>query len=317
MALLRVAHMGADRIRVASAPVSFGVDEIIVSDAWMPGPDDMLDWMVDIGFEGTELGPPGFLGDAPRLRERLTSRNLELVGAFLPQHFSRDEKADEDRAWLRDSLSLIREGAPDGSRPFAILCDQFDEPERLAFSGRIAEHPEAWLPPDRFEALVANLHRAAEICRREGFDVVLHPHAGTYVETVDEIARVMDRLDPSLLGLCLDTGHFRFGGADPTQAVDDYHEVIRHVHIKDCTTRVMDEVKAEGKGLEEALSRGVFCQLGLGDSGIDSVIEALRRYEYAGWLVIEQDQFLRGSDTPESVVAVQRANREYLRGFEI
>ena len=306
-----------ESMRVASAPVSFGVDEIIVDDAWMPGPDDMLDWMVDIGVEGTELGPPGYLGDAGQVRERLTSRGLELVGAFLPQHFSRDEKADEDRAWLRRSLQLIREGAPDGSRTFAVLSDHFDEPERLAFSGRIPDHPEAWLPADRFETLIANLHRAAEICRSEGFDVVLHPHAGTYVETADEIARVMDRLDGSLLGLCLDTGHFRFGGADPAKAVDDYHELIRHVHIKDCRTAVMDEVKAEGKGLEEALSRGVFCQLGLGDSGIDEVLEALRRHGYAGWLVIEQDQFLRASDTPESVVATQRANRDYLRRFGV
>ena len=104
--------MTADQMRVASAPVSFGVDEIILADAWMPAPEDMLDWMVDIGVEGTELGPPGFLGDAGQVRERLTSRGLELVGAFLPQHFSRDEKADEDRAWLRDALRLIREGAP-------------------------------------------------------------------------------------------------------------------------------------------------------------------------------------------------------------
>jgi inosose dehydratase len=309
--------VSTERMPVASAPVSFGVDEIILDDAWMPAPDDMLDWMVDIGFEGTELGPPGFLGDAPRLRERLSSRGLQLVGAFLPQHFSRNEKADEDRAWLRDSLRLIAEGAPDGSRTLAILSDQFDEPERLAFSGRIGEHPEAWLPADRFEALIDNLHRAAEICRAAGFDAVLHPHAGTYVETADEIARVMDRIDPALLGLCLDTGHFRFGGADPTQAVHDYHELIRHVHIKDCRTTVMDDVKAEGKGLEEALSRGVFCQLGLGDAGIDSVIEALRQYDYHGWLVIEQDQFLRATDTPASVVAVQRANREYLRQFGI
>ena len=309
--------MSPEPMRVASAPVSFGVDEILVADAWMPAPDDMLDWMVDIGVEGTELGPPGFMGTAAEVRERLTSRGLELVGAFLPQHFSRDEKADEDRAWLRDSLRLIRDGAPEGSRTFAVLSDHFDEPERLAFSGRIQEHPEAWLPPARFESLIANLHRAAELCRNEGFEVVLHPHAGTYVETADEIARVMDRLDPSLLGLCLDTGHFRFGGADPTKAVGDYHELIRHVHIKDCRTQVMDDVKAEGKGLEEALARGVFCQLGLGDSGIDGVLEALRRYDYRGWLVIEQDQFLRASDTPESVVATQRANREYLRQFGI
>ena len=309
--------MAADGMRVASAPVSFGVDEILVADAWMPAPDDMLDWMVDIGVEGTELGPPGFMGDAGQVRERLTSRGLELVGAFLPQHFSRDEKADADRAWLRDSLRLIRDGAPDGSRTFAVLSDHFDEPERLAFSGRIGEHPEAWLSPARFETLIANLHRAAELCRSEGFEPVLHPHAGTYVETADEIARVMDRLDASLLGLCLDTGHFRFGGADPARAVDDYHELIRHVHIKDCRMRVMDDVKAEGKGLEEALARGVFCQLGLGDSGIDGVLEALRRHDYRGWLVIEQDQFLRASDTPESVVATQRANREYLRRFGV
>ncbi len=309
--------MSSDPLPVASAPVSFGVDEIIAGDAWMPGPEDMLDWMVDIGYEGTELGPPGFLGDAEQVRARLGSRGLQLVGAFLPQHFSRDEKADADRAWLRDSLRLVRDGAPEGSHPFAILCDGFDEPERLAFSGRIQEHPEAWLPPARFETLIANLHRAAELCRTEGFEVVLHPHAGTYVETADEIARVMDRLDPALLGLCLDTGHFRFGGADPTRAVHDYHELIRHVHIKDCTTKVMDDVKAEGKGLEEALSRGVFTELGRGDSGIDSVIEALRSHDYRGWLVIEQDQFLRATDTPESVVAVQRRNREYLGRFGI
>ena len=307
--------MSTARMRVAGAPVSFGVDEIMVDDAWMPGAEDVLDWLVDIGVEGTELGPPGYLGNSQQLRERLSSRGLELVGSFLPQHFSRNELAEHDRAWLADSLKLIREGSPDGSRPMAILSDQFDEPDRRAFSGQIASHPETWLSAARFEALIANLHRAAELCRSNGFDVVLHPHAGTYVETADEIARVMDRIDPSLLGLCLDTGHFRFGGADPTQAVHTFHELIRHVHVKDCTTKVMDDVKAEG--LEEALRRGVFCQLGKGDSGIDSVIEALRAYDYAGWLVIEQDQYLRASDTPESVVAVQRANREYLRQFGI
>ncbi len=86
----------------------------------------------------------------------------------------------------------------------------------------------------------------------------------------------MDAIDPSLVGLCLDTGHFRFGGADPVEAARDYRSIIRHVHIKDCRTAVMDDVKAEGKGLDEALARGVFCQLGLGDSGIDQVIEQLR-----------------------------------------
>jgi inosose dehydratase len=309
--------MTAASFRVASAPVSFGVDEVLSDDAWMPAPDDMLDWMVDIGYEGTELGPPGFLGDAAQVKERLTGRNLELVGAFIPQHFSRAERADEDRAVLKDSLRVLAEGSPAGSTPFAVLADHFDEPVRLAMSGRIASHPEAWLSDARFQTLVDSLHRASEVCRAAGFEPVLHPHAGTYIETAGEIARVMEAIDPALLGLCLDTGHFRFGGADPTQAVHDYHELIRHVHIKDCRSAVIDSVAADDKGLAEALSRGVFCELGAGDSRIDSVIEALRSYDYQGWLVIEQDQALRATDTPESVVAGQRANREYLRRLGI
>ena len=41
--------MSSPAMRVASAPVSFGVDEIMVDDAWMPEPDEMLDWAARLG----------------------------------------------------------------------------------------------------------------------------------------------------------------------------------------------------------------------------------------------------------------------------
>ena len=211
------------------------------------------------------------------------------------------------------TLALIRSGAPEGSQPFAILCDGFDEPERVAFSGRIGDHPEARLPADRFETLVANIHRAAELCRSADFEVLLHPHAGTYIETAGEIARVADRIDPSLLGLVLDTGHFSFGGADPVRAVADYRDLIRHVHIKDCATRVIAEAKTTGEDLKEILTRGVFPALGEGDVDIPGVLDALRGIGYEGWLVIEQDQSLGPQDTRETLVAGQHRNRDYLR----
>jgi inosose dehydratase len=309
--------MSPAALRIASAPVSFGVDEVLMDDAWMPEPVPMLDWMVDIGYEGTELGPPGYLGDGAEVRERLTSRGLALVGSFIPQHFSRAERAEEDRAVLLDQIRLIRDGAPAGSSPLAILSDHFDEPDRIAFAGRIAKHPETWLSPARFETLIDAIHRAAEVCRAEGLEPVLHPHAATYVETADEIARVMDRLDPALVGLCLDTGHFRFGGADPAKAIADYGDLVRHVHIKDCRTSVIDDVDRDGGGLPEELKRGVFCPLGEGDSDIPAAIAALRARDYDGWLVVEQDQALGPNDTPESVVAGQRFNLEYLRGLGV
>jgi inosose dehydratase len=303
------------RPRVANAPVSFGVDEILVDDALMPGPEAVLDLIAELGFEGTELGPPGFLGDGATVRRRLADRRLELVGSFLPLHLSRPERMAEDLRWLREALALVREATPEGSRPLAILSDHFDEPDRLALAGRIADHPEAWLPPARFRALVDGLHRAAEVCRSAGFEPVVHPHAGTYIETRDETCRLLDAVDPALVGWCLDTGHARFGGAEPVELARDYRELLRHVHLKDCRTAVLDEVAREGLGMEAALVRGAFVELGAGDSGVGEVIAELRSIGYGGWLVVEQDRFLFATDTIETLRASQDRNRSFLRSL--
>ena len=160
--------MSPPALRVASAPVSFGVDEIMQDDAWMPTPGRhaRLDGRHRVRGDGARVA--GFMGDARQVNQRLSSRGLEFVGAFLPQHFSRAEKVDEDRAWLRDTLRLMADGSPSGPTGFAVLSDHFDEPDRRAFSGRIEDHPEAWLPDDRFDTLIGNLHEVAEICRGGG-----------------------------------------------------------------------------------------------------------------------------------------------------
>jgi inosose dehydratase len=304
---------GARSNLVASAPCSFGVDEVMSEDAWMPEPDEMLDWMAQLGYAGTELGPQGYLGQGPEVHERLTSRGLALVGAFLPQHFSRNEAVEEDRAWLRTALRLVRDATPEGSTPFAVLAEGLDEAARIAFTGRIDEHPEAQLSDARWDALVSNLHAAAEICREEGLEPVFHPHAGTYVETAAEIDRLAGRMEPALVGLCVDTGHFRYGGAVPAQSVLDYAALLRHVHLKDCRSDILRAGVARGDDLNVVLGAGVFCPLGSGDADIPAVVQALRAVGYAGWLVVEQDQLLTAEDTRETLVAGQRANREYLR----
>ncbi len=303
------------RMRIANAPCSFGVDEVLKDDAWMPGPDEMLDWMLGIGYLGTELGPPGFLGAGAAARERLERRGLALVGAFLPQHFSRADRAPADREWLRTQLGLLREATPAGSDPFAVLCEAIDEPERLRWTGRAERHPEAQLDAARFATMMDNLHRAGELVRSMGFRAVIHPHAGTYIESDAEIARMVDALDASLVGLCLDTGHFRYGGAIPAQRIRDYRSVIHHVHLKDCDRSILDGVIAQDGDLSMALQRGVFAPLGRGSADIAAVVEALHEIGYAGWLVVEQDQFLDAGVTRADLVGGQRRNLAYLHGL--
>jgi inosose dehydratase len=301
-------------IRIASAPCSFGVDEVVLDDAWTPGPDEMLDWMLGIGYTGTELGDVGFLGRGAEVRERLERRGLALVGAFLPQHFSRADRAAADREWLRDQVVHLREAAPDGSTPFAVLSEAIDEPDRLRWSGRIAQHPEARLDADRVRTLLDNLHRAGELVRSLGLPAVIHPHAGTYLETDDEIERLMERLDPSLVGLCLDTGHFRYGGAIPARRIRDYGDAIQHVHLKDCRLSVLERMP-DGTGFAGAVKLGVFCPLGQGDADIPAAVAALEAIGYTGWAVVEQDTALTLDITRARLVADQRDNLRYLAGI--
>lgn len=303
---------GSDGIRVAAAPVSWGVFEKTEGDPLQLGPEEMLDQMAAAGYAGTELGPPGYFGDAPTMRERLVSRGLSLVGAFLPLRFSREEHIAEDLVWMDGVLDLLEDGRPDDVMPHPVLSDASVEPERMRWAGQIPEHPEAWLPDERLQVLVDNVHRAGERCRARGFDPVLHFHAGSYCESRDEIHRVFDRLDTGLVGMCLDTGHALFGGADPLELLEAYGDAVRLVHVKDCDLEVLGSVCRSGGGLMEAWDRGVFCELGHGNAGLERFLEALKARGYEGWLTVEQDRFLKPADTPEALLALHTRNREWL-----
>ena len=310
-------------VRIAAAPVSWGVSELQDLPAEIT-PEIVLDQMVEAGYVGTELGPPGFLGEGAVIRERLGWRHLELVGAFSPSRFSRAEHAGEDMAALSGVLDLLDEATPDAgspgspgghlARPKVVLADASVEPDRLAFAGRIAEHPDTWLPEPRLRTLVEGIDRAAELCERRGFDVVLHPHAGSYIETDAEIRAVLEQLDRSLVGLCLDTGHVALGGADPAALARDYRDRLRHVHLKDLDRGVLEQVGRAGGDLGELLRRGVFTELGTGQAGVGSVIETLLGLDYRGWMVVEQDR-ITATATPVGLLAAQVRNRRFLAGF--
>lgn len=299
-------------IRLSGAPVSFGVDEV-QAEAHRPSPETILREVASLGLTGIELGPPGFLGDPDGTQRRLTDAGLELVGAYFPLRLSRREHIEADLqaldAWLED----LRRRTPAGSRPVAILADDFFEPDRLALAVVADDHPECWLTPDRLDLLVANLHRAAERCRRAGFDVVVHPHLGTYIETEAEVRHVAEHLDPSLAALCLDTGHVRAGGGDPAAVARDYPGLIRHVHLKDVDPVARDEVRRAVPGLKGAIEGGIFCELGRGDAGIAEVLAALDDAGYDGWIVLEQDRKVLPGDALADLTASVARNAAFVR----
>jgi inosose dehydratase len=299
--------------RIASAPVSFGVFELTAGRDDLPSGAVLAETMADLGYIGSELGPPGYFGDGAEVAETLGAEGLELMGSFLPLRFSRREHIDEDMQALDDNLGLLDEARGDAPRPTVLLCDSFSEPDRLAFAGRIEQHPETWLDDDRFAFLLESAHRAAARCRDRGFPVSFHYHAGTYVETPREIERFIEGLDASLLGLVFDSGHSAFGGGNPLELLRTHGDLVNHVHLKDVDLALLRRLHAEGAGLETAWEEGMFCRLGEGGADVDECVAELRRRGYDRWIVIEQDQVLRPGRTFEDAVASARANREWLR----
>ena len=137
---------------------------------------------------------------------------------------------------------------------------------------------------------------------------MFHHHCAGYVETPPEIDALMSRTSPSLLGLCLDTGHLSFGGGDPVATIQKYGDRLWHVHVKDCDAAVARMARAEKWDYHTDVRNGIFCELGHGVVPFVGVLEALHANAYSGWIVVEQD-VLPGLGTP---AASASRNRDYL-----
>ena len=304
-------------ITVANAPISYGAFELTVGiDQNVPDGKGVLDRVHEAGYSGIDLGPVGYLGQGAELAERLASRGLGLAGAYLEFPFGEAEALGRlmpELDSMLDTFDAVRGRVP-GPLPRPTIADAGSD-RRRGNPGRSHLDPAAWgLDAGGWERFRAGLAHVLARCRDRGYEPTFHHETGTHVEAPWEIARVLELTD---VGLCLDTGHFFIGGGDPVAALSQWRERINHVHLKDARRQVMDRVIADGAPTPAIWSREVFCALGEGDVDVPGVLAALRRGEFDGWLVVEQDIF---PQTPERFVQAtddQRANRDYLaaRGF--
>ncbi len=292
-------------IKVGNAPVSWGIMEVEGWGGQKPY-DELLDELAQAGYSGTELGPYGYFPSEPELLSReISARKLEMVAAFVPIPLVRPEAHE---AAFQEAVKTAGLLAATGAR-LILLADAMSE-ERMTVAGRVDSKHDG-MNDAEWENAIRILTRVAEACRGLGLNTAFHHHAGTYIETPDEIARLCRSVDPKLIGLCLDTGHFYYGGGDPVEAAQRYGESIRHLHLKDVQKPVLEQVRQEGIGFLDAVRRGVFCELGQGAVNIREVIKGLTNNGYSGWAIVEQDTDARQAGVDPFASAVR--SRQYLR----
>lgn len=295
-------------IKVGNAPVSWGVYE---ADRPNPPFGRILDEIARAGYEGTELGPYGYLPTEPAgLARELKARRLGLGSSFvaLPLEDASRRAASVEHA-LRVGRLLATQGVGE-----VILADD-EDPERARIAGRVPDGGGAGWSDAQWREAAATIQAVAKALRDElGMRVVVHHHAGTFVETPAEIDRLLAATDADLVGLLLDTGHCVYGGGDPLDVLKRHGGRVRYLHLKDARDGELRHVRTSDVSMSEAWTRGVFCPLGEGVVDFPRVIETLRGNGYAGWLIVEQDVVpdAQGRLEPDPSDSA-RKSRSYLR----
>jgi inosose dehydratase len=295
-------------VRLAAAPITWGVCELPGWGIELPY-EAVLDQMAALGFEGTELGPAGYLpADPARLRAELGRRGLTLVAAFCPLTLHDPALAGPS---LRAGEALARFLADVGCT-LLVAADAGDA-RRRDVAGRVTAAD--GLPADAWPRVGEGLATLARRCAPLGVRVVFHPHAGTYVETAQEVDSLL-AATPPLVGLCLDTGHLVYGGADPVDVCRRYASRIWHVHAKDVDGALLERVRAQGLDYATAVGGGVFAPLGQGAVDVPALVGVLRTAGFDGWIVLEQDVRLGGPWPFQDPEANAARSRAYLRTLQ-
>jgi len=296
-------------IKIANAPCSWGALEFdLEEESEGSGFEQVLDEIAETGYIGTELGDWGFMPTIPSLlKAEIEQRKLSLLGAFVPVALVDATKHQEGITYALKVAELMYQAGYKNA--FIVLADDnCTVAERTQNAGRIT--PEMGLSEEQWLVFAQGAEKIALAVKKTfGLRTVFHHHCAGFVETPAEVDKLMQLTNPKLLGLCLDMGHYAFGGGDPLDPLQKYADRIWHVHFKDFSPQTAALSRNAKGDYFDAIKRGVFCELGKGAVDFKSIVACLRNQNYNDWIVVEQD-ILPGMGNPKTCA---KSNRDYIK----
>ena len=296
-------------IKLANAPCSWGVLEFDLEGKVAPY-GQVLEEMRATGYQGTELGNWGFLPTQPNhLSQNLSKYKLDLLGAFVPVNLKDQNNHIKGLAYALKVAGLMYYAGYENAK--IVLADDNGAVEaRVKNTGNITSA--MGLDPYAWEIFAQGANNIAySVKEAYGLQTVFHHHCAGYVETPDEIHKLLEYTDKQLVGLCLDTGHYSYGGGNPIEALTQYRDRICHIHLKDYDIKVAEKARLNQWDYFTSVQNGIFCELGKGSVDFKRFIDELKVHNYSGWAVVEQD-VLPGMGNPKQCA---QNNREYLKAL--
>lgn len=303
-----------NKLQVGNAPCSWGTLEFKGAKSDQTAFGRMLDELAETGYTGTELGDWGYMPTEPEaLKQELGRRRLVMLGAFVPVALrERSSHAAGTATALRTARLLA--AVANSPRPFLVLADNNGSvPERTLNAGRI--RPDQGLSDAEWRVFAEGANAIARsVFDATGVQTAFHHHCAGYVETPDEISRFLELTDPKVVGLVFDTGHYVFGSGDcnVVAGLERFKDRIWYVHLKDCEPGIATRSREKRLDYFQSLQQGIFCELGKGCVNFPQVLQWLKKQNYQGYVLVEQD-VLPGMGAPKDSAL---RNRQYLSSIE-
>jgi inosose dehydratase len=270
-----------EKVRLGITPTLWWNDDFPSIDIGIPF-EQCVSEMALAGYQGCSVGHK-YPTDVDVLRRALELRGLAVSEPWVSTYFTIADMEEHTLAGFHQQLQFIK--AMGGTDMVVAELGGAVHPLPVAvFANRPVLDDEQW------QRLTQGLDQLGRLARDEGMRLCYHHHMGTGVMYRPEVDRLMAETDPELVGLLLDTGHLQFAGDDPLDMARAHAKRIRHVHLKDVRTQVIERARAEKLSFADSIEAGVFTVPGDGDIDFVPILEALGEVDYSGWLVVEAEQ---------------------------
>ena len=266
-------------VRIGINPISWTNDDL----PWLGGETPLETTLAEgraIGYEGFELGNK-FPREPEALRAVLARHGLACVSGWYSGNLARGSVAAEIAAADAHLTLLAANGAH--VLVYGEVADAIGgRPEALSRRPRFRRDAE-------WSAYGERLTAFARHTSSRGVRLAYHHHMGAYVETAEDVDRLLSVTGPEV-GLLHDTGHATFAGGDaPTELAKHVARVV-HVHCKDVRPAVAAMARNGGWSFLDSVLNGVFSTPGEGCVDFAAIVAILRKAGYRGWLVVEGEQ---------------------------
>lgn len=239
----------------------------------------ILDEVALAGYQGTEGA--GYFPAAQQVKAQADLRTIKIAGQWFSSYILRDgiQQACLDFERHCQKLAIMH-------AHFTVLSEQTNSIQRQANQNIFTDKP--IFTDEQWQQLCAGLNEFGHIAQKYDVQIAYHHHLGTGVQTMAEVARLMDHTDPHLVGLLLDTGHAFVSDGSYQPLLEQYAARIVYLHLKDVHLKQLKKFQQTGSAFGNTILNDTFTVPGQGDLDFQPVFDFIQ-HGYHGWVMVDAE----------------------------